>query len=216
MKFAFASLALVSASLQPSAPPPDADEARAVISAVLVHQASVRGPESGAQTCVVGALAGLPAAPGAEEDPMVPDHAVRISFQWHVPDAAARLRPPPPPPEPGRRQRRPRAEPFVAPAVLAPALAERLSALRAEAAQSGASPAINGIDAAMVPAPLRLQGPMGDCAPLTVSAPAFAGDAAFVEIAFACGTVCGSGNLYALQRRESGWEVVGIADIWIS
>ena len=54
-----------------------------------------------------------------------------------------------------------------------------------------------------------------DCAMLTLSTPAFAGDAAFVEFAFACGTVCGNGGLYALQRREGRWALVGIADIWI-
>jgi membrane-bound inhibitor of C-type lysozyme len=42
------------------------------------------------------------------------------------------------------------------------------------------------------------------------------GDMAFVETAFACGTTCGNGNLYALQRREGRWEVVAVADTWIS
>ena len=65
-------------------------------------------------------------------------------------------------------------------------------------------------------APMRLQEPSTDCAPLQLSAPGFAGDAAFVEIAYACGTTCGNGSLYALQRREGRWEVVAVADIWIS
>jgi hypothetical protein len=145
---------------------------------------------------------------------MAPDHAVRIRFQWHVPDPPALVRPVPVLPAPGRRAPRERGLPFVAPPPLAPALAERLNALRLEAGRApAAGPA--WIDAALIPTPFQLQGPAGDCAPLTLSAPAFAGDAAFVETAFACGTVCGNGHLYALQRREGRWEVAGIADIWI-
>ena len=68
---------------------------RAVVAAVLAHQASIRGMEGAAQTCVDAALAGPPVAPGAaaEDDRMAPDHSVRIYFQWHVPDApAARIK----------------------------------------------------------------------------------------------------------------------------
>ncbi|MEA3029584.1 MAG: hypothetical protein QOG13_909 [Sphingomonadales bacterium] len=191
----------------------DAGDARAVIAAVLGHQASVRGPESGAQTCVVGQLSGPPAAPDGE-DAMMPDFAVRIGFQWHEPDPPARVRPAPLRPAPGRRSRE-RPAPIEPPPALAPALADRLNALRLEAARAPAPPGPAWIDAALVPAPLQLQGPAGDCAPLTLSAPAFAGDMSFVEFAYACGTVCGNGGLYALQRREGRWEVVGIADIWI-
>ena len=206
--------AFVAAPLQAQGAPggPPAEEARAVISAVLAHQASMRGPESGAFTCVANALSGLPAAPGAD-DPMVPDHAVRIGFRWHVPDPPARVRPPPPP-EDARRRSRPRPAPIDPPPVLPQELADSLNALRAEAARAVAAP-VASIDTALVPAPLQLQGSDGDCAPLTLSAPAFAGDTAFLETAYACGSVCGNGNLYALQRREGRWEVVGIADIWI-
>src|SRR5437763_9198784 len=87
----------------------DADDARAVMAAVLAHQASIRGPEGGAETCVAPALAGPPVAPGAaaEDDPMAPDHAVRIYFQWHVPNAPPPARAAPPPqPAPGERSRR--------------------------------------------------------------------------------------------------------------
>ena len=63
--------------------------------------------------------------------------------------------------------------------------------------------------------PLHLQRPSDDCALLTLSAPVFAGDAAFIEIAYQCGSVCGNGNLYALERRAGRWEIVGIADTWI-
>ena len=216
LRIALLCTALVAAPLraQGAADGPSTEEVRAVIAAVLVHQASVRGPESGAQTCVVGALAGLPASPDAD-DPMMPDFAVRIGFQWHVPDPPVRLRPPREPPAPGRRVPRARVLPFVPPPTVAPALADRLNQLRAEAGRAPTASGLAGIDAALVPAPLQLQGPRGDCAPLTLSAPAFAGDTAFVETAYACGSVCGNGSLYALQRREGRWEVVGIADIWI-
>jgi hypothetical protein len=190
-----------------------------VIAAVLAHQASIRGPEGGAETCVAEALAGPPAAPGAagEDVALAPDHAVRIYFQWHVPDAPppGRAAPPPEPVAGGRRNRPRAAPPPPPPAALATAEAERLNALRAQAARAPASPAVARIDAASIPAPLRLQLPNDDCALLTLSAPAFAGDAAFVELAYACGTVCGNGGIYALRRREGRWELAGIADIWI-
>ena len=194
-----------------------ADDARAVIAAVLAHQAAIRGPEGGAETCVAEALAGPPAAPGAaaEDDAMAPDHAVRIYFQWHVPDPPPPARAAPPPDVPGQRRNRPRIVPPPPPAPLATAEAERLNALRIEAARAP-SPALAGIDPAQIPAPLHVPRPGDeDCAMLTLSTPAFAGDAAFVEFAFACGTVCGNGGLYALQRREGRWALVGIADIWI-
>jgi hypothetical protein len=63
---------------------------------------------------------------------------------------------------------------------------------------------------------MQLQDGNNGCAPLQLSAPAFAGDAAFVETAYACGTTCGNGSLYALQRREGRWSVVAVADVWIS
>ena len=198
-----------------------AADVRAVLAAVLAHQASIRGPESGAETCVAASLVGQPVGPGAdaEDDPLQPNHSVRIYFQWHVPDAP----PPPrvaPPPEPAggnnrNRRGRPRVEPPSPPAPLATAEAERLSALRAEAARAPATPNPVRIDETLVTPPLRLERPNDDCAFITLSAPAFAGDAAFVEYAYACGTVCGNGGLYALQRREGRWAPVGIADIWI-
>ena len=193
-----------------------ADDARAAIAAVLVHQTSMRGLESAAQTCVMTTLAPPPVAAG-EEDPMVPDHAVRIYFQWHVPEAAAVVRPPPQPSPDGRRQRRrERPPPVVLPAPVPAELAQRLDALRAEAARSTAAPAIAQIDEALVTAPMQLQDMSSGCAPLQLSVPAFAGDAAFVETAYACGTTCGNGSLYALQRREGRWQVVAVADVWIS
>jgi hypothetical protein len=195
-----------------------ADDARAAIAAVLAHQTSMRGLESAAQTCVMAALAPAPAAPGnGEEDPMQPDHAVRIYFQWHVPEAAAVVRPPPLPSPDGRRQRRrDRPPPVELPAPVPAELAQRLDALRAEAARNATAPAIATIDEALVTAPMQLQDMSHGCAPLQLSAPAFAGDAAFVETAYACGTTCGNGSLYALERRDGRWAVIAVADIWIS
>ncbi|HEV7659997.1 MAG TPA: hypothetical protein VGO55_09150 [Allosphingosinicella sp.] len=211
--FFLAAVALAAAPLHAQTAPEIAD-ARAAIAAVLAHQASMRGPESGAATCVEGVLAGPLAAPG-EEDPMVPNHAVRIGFRWHLPEQPPILRPPPQYRPDGRRVNRERRPEVPLPAALAPDVASRLDALRAEAARAPAMD-IAQIDAALVPAPLRLQDGARDCGPLTLSVPAFAGDAAFIETAYACGTTCGNGSLYALQRREGRWEVVGVADIWIS
>lgn len=215
---ALLSAALAAAPLQAQETAAGADDARAVVAAVLAHQASIRGSEGAAQTCVDAALGGPPVAPGAaaEDDAMAPDHSVRIYFQWHVPDAPAPARfVPPPESVPGGRRNRPRAAPPPPPpAPLATAQAERLNALRAQAASGPPSPPAR-IDPASVPAPLRLQGPDDDCALIALSTPAFAVDAAFVEFAYACGTVCGNGGLYALQRREGRWEIAAIADIWI-
>jgi hypothetical protein len=211
---------LVASPLQAQQAAASADDARAVIATVLAHQASIRGPEGGAETCVAEALAGPPAAPGtaAEDDAMQPDHAVRIYFQWHVPDAPPPVRPAPPPePAPGQRRSRPHAAPPPpAPAALPAAEAARLNALRAEAARNPSPPALTAIDPAQIPPPLHVpRRGDDDCAMISLSTPAFAGEAAFVEFAFACGTVCGNGGLYALERRENRWELVGIADIWI-
>ena len=193
-----------------------ADDARAVLAAVLAHQVSIRGLESAAQTCVTAALAPPPVAAGAE-DPMLPDHAVRIYFQWHVPEAPAVIRPASPrPPEGQRRRNRERPPPVVLPAPIPADQAQRLDALRAEAARSQAAPAIDQVDAALLTPPMQLQGMNNGCAPLQLSAPGFAGDTAFVETAYACGTTCGNGSLYALQRREGRWTVIAVADTWIS
>jgi hypothetical protein len=212
--------ALAAAPLQAQQAATAAD-ARAVIGAVLAHQASIRGAEGAAETCVVATLDRPPAAPGAavEDDPLAPDHAVHIYFQWHVPDAPppgrAAARPPQPAAAGGRRERPRAAPPPPRPAPLDTAQAQQLNALRLQAAHAPAAPALDRIDAELIPAPLQLLRPDDDCAQLTLSQPAFAGDAAFVELAYACGTVCGNGNLYALQRRDGRWAVTGIADIWI-
>lgn len=207
-----AALVAFSAQAQPAAI--TASDGRAVLIATLMQEAAVRGPENAAETCVAAALNGPPAAPG-DEDGMAPDHSVRIRFQWHVPAAAPAARPVPPPFVPGQRRTRVRLPESAPPAPLAADQAAQLDALRAQAARTPAPSPIARIDASLVPAPLRLQRPYDDCAMLTLSSPAFAGDAAFVAVDYACGPVCGSGEIYALQRREGRWQIVGIADTWV-
>jgi hypothetical protein len=205
------SAGLVAASLQAQELPADAS---AVLAAVLAQEAAVRGPEGGAQTCVAPVLPGPPTPPGGESVMML-DHAVRIFFQWHAAAAPAIVRPPPEPDAPGRPRRRRRIDPIPPPPALAAALADRFNALRDEAAGAPAPAGVGRLEAAVVPAPLHLQRANEDCALLTLSSPAFAADAAFVEVAYVCGTVCGNGSLYALERRDGRWQVVGVADTWI-
>lgn len=213
IKAALLAAGLATSSLQAQQPE---GEARAVIAAVLAHEASVRGPESGAQTCVAAPLVGLPPAPG-QEDQMAPDRSVRIRFQWHEPPPPAVVRPPRTIMDVGdRRQRRrePRPEPVPLPAALSPELAAQLDARRVEA-ESEMAVSLRQVDAAMVPAPLRLQGPNDDCAVLSLSIPAMTAETAFVAVNYACGPVCGNGGIHALQRSEGGWRVVGVGDTWI-
>jgi hypothetical protein len=51
---------------------------------------------------------------------------------------------------------------------------------------------------------------------LYFSAPALAGDLAFVEAGYVCGGLCGNGLLYGLRRTSGGWKVLGVTDTWIS
>ena len=216
--FGFALIAAVlgTAPLQAQVTP-SAEEARAAIAAVLAHQVSMRGPTGAQDICVAGALTGLPPPPDTAEL-AGPEHAVHIRFQWHVPAAAPEARPPRVEPPPGQRERRERRRipPRELPAPLAPELAGELDALRAEAGRSTASPALAAIDAGSIPSPLRMLRQDSSCWQLHLTAPAFAGDAAFVAVDYLCGTSCGDGSLYALRRRETHWEVVGVADTWIN
>ena len=172
--------------------------------------------ERGADLRRVGTLAGPPAAPGAE-DPMVPNHAVRIGFQLAPSRAAAAScgRRPNPAPTGGARARERRPDVALARRAGAGRWPQRLDALRAEAARA-AGPASRRSTPLWCPPRFACRTAPATAAPLTLSAPAFAGDTAFVETAYACGTTCGNGSLYALQRRDGRWEVVGVADIWIS
>jgi hypothetical protein len=214
IRAALLSLALVAAQAPPA--PPE-DEGRAVIAALLAHEAAVRGPEGGAETCVNAMMAAPPTAAGTDDDDMMPPNAVRIRFQWHEAPPPARVRPPPPAYIPGQRHgRRPAPEPIPAPPALAQTEAARLDALRAEAVPAIGAAAVRQLDADLVPAPLYLRRGYEDCAALTLSRPAFANNVAFVETGFACGGLCGNGSLYALERRDGRWQIVGVADIWIS
>src|SRR5688572_4601510 len=220
MKFGFALIAAVlgAAPLQAQVTP-GPEEARAAIAAVLAHQVSMRGPTGAADLCVAGALTGLPPAPNAE-DPVGPEHAVHIRFQWHMPETPLPVRPPRVEPEPGerreRRERRRLLPERQLPAPLAPELAGELDGLRAEASQSTTAPALAEIDAGIIPAPLRVLRQDSSCWQLHLSAPAFAADAAFIAVDYLCGASCGDGSLYALRRRETQWEVVAVADTWIN
>src|SRR3954470_12989284 len=107
IKAALLGAALLAAPLQAQQTAATDADARAVIAAVLAHQASIRGPEGAAQTCVAGMLAGPPAPPGAaaEDAALAPDHRVHIYFQGHVPDGPAPGRAAPPPQlVPGQRR----------------------------------------------------------------------------------------------------------------
>jgi hypothetical protein len=221
VKFAFASIA-AALGLAPlnAQVTPSVDDARGAIAAVLAHQVSIRGPTGAQDICVAGALTGLPPSPDAEE-PAGPERAVHIRFQWHLPESPLAVRPPRVEPEPGegrreRRERRRLLPERQLPAPLAPDLASELDALRAEASRSTTTPALTAIDAGSIPEPLRVLRQDESCWQLHLSAPAFAGDAAFVAIDYLCGTSCGDGSLYALRRRETHWEVVGVADTWIN
>jgi len=199
---------------QPAASP--ADMADAAIAAVLTQEVTTRGHENAAETCVSAGLAGPPLTPDGD-DGMAPVGAVRIRPQWHGVPTPASARPVYTPPAPGeRRRRRPRPEPVPPPTPLATEAAARLDSLwRQATAASRPMPRNGGISTTEVPEPLHLQRVDDDCALITLSAPAFAGETAFIEVAYQCGSVCGNGNLYALERRRDRWEVVGIADTWI-
>ena len=54
------------------------------------------------------------------------------------------------------------------------------------------------------------------CAKFTVATPVIAGDIAFVETSLACGGLCGSGLLYALERVDGRWKLLAVARLWNS
>jgi len=67
-----------------------------------------------------------------------------------------------------------------------------------------------------IPAPLRPGLSPGCRASLTLTAPALAGDLAFVETSYVCGGLCGNGWLYAVRRDGAEWRLIAIAFTWIS
>jgi len=51
---------------------------------------------------------------------------------------------------------------------------------------------------------------------LGLSAPEFSGDYAFVGTGYGCGMLCGNGLLYAYRKSTAGWQLVAVADTWVS
>jgi hypothetical protein len=62
--------------------------------------------------------------------------------------------------------------------------------------------------------PPSLQGSGADCNPLFFTAPAVAGEIAFVETTYRCGPGCEEGRIYAVVRREEQWEVGALTPAW--
>jgi hypothetical protein len=73
------------------------------------------------------------------------------------------------------------------------------------------------IEPGSVPWSLRSWGRWGLCSStLSLSAPAFQEDLAFVETSYGCGGPCGYGWVYALRREGEDWKIVGTALTWMS
>jgi len=62
--------------------------------------------------------------------------------------------------------------------------------------------------------PAEFQASGGDCNPLFFTAPAVAGEIAFVETTYRCGPDCEEGRIYAAVRRDERWEVGALAPAW--
>lgn len=62
--------------------------------------------------------------------------------------------------------------------------------------------------------PAGFQATGESCNPLFFTAPAVAGEIAFVETAYRCGPGCGDGRMYAVVRRDERWEVGALAPVW--
>jgi len=67
----------------------------------------------------------------------------------------------------------------------------------------------------MLPAPLLARSD-GECGTFELATPVIVGDIAFVETSLHCGPLCGTGLLYALERRDGAWAVLAIAHVWSS
>jgi hypothetical protein len=88
----------------------------------------------------------------------------------------------------------------------------RLSAAAGEITRGPSAPSsLLRIESDRVPARLRSWRPFGLCGRLTLSAPAFRGDLAFVETSYGCGGYCGYSSIYALRRSGEGWTIVATA-----
>lgn len=63
---------------------------------------------------------------------------------------------------------------------------------------------------------MRLSDGQGACSPkLRLSAPAFAGETAFIDLTYDC-VLCGLGATYALRFRGGRWQVVAERTHWVS
>ena len=101
------------------------------------------------------------------------------------------------------------------PALLDPATGAQLSAAVQRIIATSAN-ATAPEELGPIPAPLRPHGLPGCNAALTLTAPARAGETAFVETRYGCGDLCGNGMLYALRNDDSGWRLIAIAFTWVS
>lgn len=189
-----------------AAPPDPAPDPGPVLSRVIASEARIHGAEP--PLCLQrkiaepafadrrNTLVGLrrDSSPGAERMRVA---AASGEYDWTVPSA-----------KPGEAATKTKLD-----AEQARALSAAAAAIIAEPA---ASPAVAAVDARWLAAPLHFCSGDGQLPRVYVSAPAFRGDIAFVETGFVCGGLCGNGLLYALRRRETGWEIVSVVDIWIS
>ena len=158
MKFGFALLAAVLVAAPLQAQSAGAEDARAAIAAVLAHQVSMRGPKGAAD--LRSRRAYRAAARARCRGPVGPEHAVRIHFQWHVPETPLPVRPPRVEPEPGERRERRERRRLLPERQLPPRLRRSwpasLTRCAAEASQSTTAPALAEIDAGIITAPLRV------------------------------------------------------------
>ena len=100
---------------------------------------------------------------------------------------------------------------------LDPDLAHSLDAAAGALVRKAPGPAlVNSVDPQALPPTVRFCAGETRQPNLSVSAPAFEGNVAFVETGFVCGGLCGNGLLFALRRTYRGWEVAGVADTWVS
>jgi hypothetical protein len=68
----------------------------------------------------------------------------------------------------------------------------------------------------LLAANMRLSDGQGGCSPkLRLSAPAFSGDTAFIDLTFDC-ALCGLGATYALRLRGGKWQVLAEWVHWVS
>jgi hypothetical protein len=98
----------------------------------------------------------------------------------------------------------------------APITPESARPLRTAEVSLLGSPAGRAIDLILNLAelPVGLQASGGDCNPLFFTAPAVAGEIAFVETTYRCGPGCEEGRIYAAVRRDERWQVGALTPSW--